>query len=439
LARAIRIGMIGCGVVGTGILRLLADHGEPLGRRLGAPIEVAKIVVRDLERERDPVVPRDRLVDDWRAVVEDPSIDVIVEVIGGLEPAGSIVRAALERGKHVVTANKALLAEAGDELLEMAEARKVDLYFEAAVAGGIPIIRVLREGLASDRIVALRGIVNGTSNYILSRMSSEGLDFDVALKEAQEAGYAEADPTLDISGGDACHKLSILATMAYGAKVHPHHVHTEGITTISAVDMHFAERFGFVIKPIASARPVEGGALELRVHPALVPASSVLASIGGALNAVYLEGAMLGPSLLSGAGAGALPTAMSAVSDLVDVGRNLLVGAHGRVPSRAYRGESLRPVVVEDIGKHRCRFYLRFEVVDRPGVLASIAGVLGAHGVSIEQMIQQGGGGAGESLACLVMLTHECLEAQMGAALDEIRESCAHVVETPQRIRIETL
>lgn len=437
MARKIRIGLVGCGVVGTGILRLLEDNAATIEGRLGAPIEVVGIVAGNPDKARDSIVPTELLTFDWRAVVENPDVDIVVEVMGGLDPAGAIVRGALEHGKHVVTANKALLAEAGDELLEMADERGADLYFEAAVAGGIPIIRVLREGLSSDRIVALLGIVNGTSNYILSRMQSEGIDFDVALAAAQEAGYAEADPTLDVGGGDAAHKLTILATMAYGVKIHPRQIFTEGIDRVGAVDMQFAERFGYVVKPLAVARPNDDGTLDVRVHPALVDEKSVLASVGGALNAVFLEGAMLGPSLLSGLGAGALPTAMSVVSDIVDVGRNLLTDAHGRVPSRSFRGESLRDVEVQDIGRHRARYYLRFTVKDRPGVLARIAGVLGAFDVSIEQMIQEGGGGGNdEERVTVVILTHHAREKDVQGALREI-DALSHVVEATRLLRVE--
>jgi len=441
LARApgpaqIRVGLLGCGVVGEGILRLLRDNATLIERRLGGSIEVRGIAASRRDKPRDAVVPKSLLSYDAMQIITDPSVDVIVEVVGGIEPAGTLVRAAIDRGKHVVTANKALLAEQGDELMELAEKRGVDLYFEAAVGGGIPIIRVLREALASDRVVRLHGIVNGTSNYILSRMRDAGLDFDVALREAQAAGYAEADPTLDISGGDAAHKLTILATLAFGARVTPAQVATEGIERVAAIDMQHAERFGYVIKPLAIARTVESGALDLRVHPALVDRKSVLASISGALNAVYLEGAMLGPCLLSGLGAGALPTAMSVVSDIVDVGRNLLVRAHGRVPSRAFHGDHLAQRPVQDIGDLRTRYYLRFTVRDHPGVLARIAGVLGAFDVSIEQMVQEGRGGTGDVPVNVVMVTHHALERNVRSALLEM-QALHHVVEPPRALRIE--
>ena len=416
----VRIGLVGCGVVGTGILRLLRDNAETIEARLGAPIEVVGIAVRDPSKVRDPLVPPELVCSDPMAIATHDDVDVVVEVMGGLAMAGDVVREALERGKHVVTANKALIAEQGDELLQMAEERRVDLYFEAAVAGGIPIIRVLREALASDRIVALKGIVNGTSNYILSRMASEGMDFADALAEAQAAGYAEADPTLDINGGDARHKLAILATLAFGAKVDVESIPMEGIDVVSALDIAFAARFGYVIKPLAIGRPGPDGSLDLRVHPALVPRGSVLASIHGALNAVHLRGAMLGPSLMSGPGAGALPTAMSVVSDIVDVGRNLLTGAHARVPSRSFRGSTLRHRALQPAASQRGRFYLRFDVHDRTGVLGKIANVLGGFDVSIEQMVQEGGRDAGLPHATLVMLTHEASLGDVRGALEEI-------------------
>tara|TARA_B100001750_G_scaffold167984_1_gene136430 strand:- start:2672 stop:3991 length:1320 start_codon:yes stop_codon:yes gene_type:complete len=432
----VRIGLAGCGVVGTGILQLLRDNADTIGARLGAPIEVVGIAVRDPSKVRDPLVPADLLVDDPMTMARHEDVDVVVEVMGGLDPAGAVVRTALEGGKHVVTANKALIAEAGEELLELAEERRVDLYFEAAVAGGIPIIRTLREALASDRIVALSGIVNGTSNYILSRMTSEGLDFGEALAEAQAAGYAEADPTLDINGGDARHKLAILATLAFGARVDVQAIPMEGIDVVSALDIAFAQRFGYVIKPLAIGRPTEDGSLDLRVHPALVPESSVLASIHGALNAVHIRGAMMGPALMSGPGAGALPTAMSVVSDIVDVGRNLLSGAHARVPSRAFRASTLQALPLRKPSEHRGRFYLRFDVHDRMGVLGRIANVLGGFGVSIEQMVQEGGRSAESPHATLVMLTHDALAGDVRGALEEI-DRLRHTTGPSRALRIE--
>ncbi len=432
----VRIGLVGCGVVGTGILRLLRDNAETIEARLGAPIEVVGIAVRDPSKLRDPLVPAELVGTDPMALATQDDVDVVVEVMGGLDPAGAVVKQALEKGKHVVTANKALIAEEGETLLEMAESGRVDLYFEAAVAGGIPIIRVLREALASDRIVALSGIVNGTSNYILSRMTSAGLDFADALAEAQAKGYAEADPTLDINGGDARHKLAILATLAFGARVDVHAIPMEGIDTVSALDIAFASRFGYVIKPLAIGRPTAEGELDLRVHPALIPESSVLASIHGALNAVHIEGAMLGPSLMSGPGAGALPTAMSVVSDIVDVGRNLITGAHARVPSRSFRGSTLQALPLASPKSHRGRFYLRFDVHDRTGVLGKIANVLGGFDVSIEQMVQEGGQSEGNPHATLVMLTHVASAGDIHGALEEI-DRLQYTTGRSRALRIE--
>lgn len=434
-AREIRVGLIGCGVVGQGIMQLLSTHASSIEARLGVPIVVRKIVARDPERERGPYVPRELLSFDPQDVIGDPDIDIVVEVMGGVDNASTHVRAALESGKSVVTANKALLAEQGHELASLAEKKGVDLYFEAAVAGGVPIIRVLREALSSDRIVALRGIVNGTSNYILTRMQQAQMDFGDALKEAQAAGYAEADPTLDVGGGDAAHKLNILATLAFGAHVRPAQITTEGIDTVSALDIQFAQRFGYVIKPLAIARSLDNGMLDLRVHPALVHKSSVLASIQGALNAIYIQGAAVGPVLLSGPGAGALPTAVSVVADIVDVGRNLRTQAAGRVPQRAFQTASLREVEVQDIGQHRCRFYLRFSVLDRSGVLGGITGFLGKHNVSIEQMVQEGRSTT-DAPVSVVILTHPAREGDVRAALKDI-DGLDIVAQPTRSLRID--
>jgi homoserine dehydrogenase len=432
--RNIRIGMIGCGVVGQGILRLLKENAPSLEGRLGGAIEVRRIAARDPSKERGPYVPMELLTDDPLAVVADPDVDIVVEVMGGVDPADSYIRRAIESGKSVVTANKALLATHGHELIELAEAKGVDLYFEAAVAGGVPVIRVLREAFASDRITAVRGIINGTSNYILSRMTESGIDFAPALKEAQEKGYAEADPTLDVGGGDAAHKLNILATLAYGVRLKLGQVATSGIDQVNAIDILFASRFGYVIKPLAVARALSDGTLDLRVHPALVSKKSVLASVNGALNAVYIEGAAVGPCLLSGLGAGALPTAVSVVSDIVDVGRNLRSVAVGRVPQRAFRTERMTVPRVQAPADHRCRFYLRFAVQDRSGVLGKLATSLGTHQVSIEQMVQEGH--QSSIPVSVVVLTHPAREGDVRDALAEI-DRLDVVAEPTRLLRIE--
>lgn len=434
-ARVIRIGMLGCGTVGRGVLELLARRGDAIASRLGARLEVARVFVRSPDKLRG-VVADAVLSSSAEAVIDDPAIDVVVELAGGLEPAGAWARRAIAAGKAVVTANKALIAAQGAALLAEAEERGTDLYFEGSVAGGIPILRTLREALASDRVLSLVGIVNGTSNYILSRMSDEGMDFAAALAEAQRQGFAEADPTLDVGGGDAAHKLTILATLAFGARVDAQSVHTEGITRIGPLDVAFARRFGFVVKSLAIAKDL-GHALDLRVHPALVPARHVLASVSGALNAVWIEGEALGPCLLSGKGAGGLPTAVSVVSDVIDVARNLQARASGRVPQFATRGKDLAARAVLPAGEVVCRFFLRMTVQDRPGVLARIAGALGAHDVSIEQMVQEGRGDV-ERPVQLVILTHAARERDVANALREI--DALTVVAAPTcLIRIEAL
>ncbi|MDD9941502.1 MAG: homoserine dehydrogenase [Myxococcales bacterium] len=427
----IRIGLIGCGVVGQGIMRLLHEHADSIEARLGSPIEVRRIVARNPTRDRGPYVDRKWVTVDADAVLADPDIDIIVEVMGGIDPADGYIRRAMEHGKSVVTANKALIADRGHELFELAATRGVDLYFEAAVAGGVPVIRVLREALTSDRVVALKGIINGTSNYILSRMEEQaGLSFADALAEAQSRGYAEADPTLDVGGGDACHKLAILATLAFGKKVGIEQVATEGIERVSAVDMAFAKRFGFTVKPLAIGRALDDGRLDLRVHPALIGSRQVLASIGGALNAIYIDGAAVGPSMLSGLGAGALPTAVSVVSDIVDVGRNLRSEARGRVQHTARGAE---PALVQDLSDHECRFFLRFSVRDESGVLGRLAGLLGDEHVSIEQMVQEG---QGDRPTAVVMLTHPAGEGGVRRAVERI-DALPEVVEPTHVLRIE--
>jgi homoserine dehydrogenase len=432
----VRIGLLGCGVVGEGTLQLLRDNAASLARRLGTPIEVRRVVARDRIKPRTTALASGQLSFDPADVLDDPDVDVVVELMGGLEPAGEYVRTAIERGKSVVTANKFLLAERGHELFALAEERGVDLYFEAAVCGGVPVIRVLREALASDTVVSLRGIVNGTSNYILSRMTAEQVGYEVALKGAQAAGYAEADPSLDVNGGDASHKLAILSTLAFGARIRMEQITREGIEGISAVDVRFADRFGYVIKLLATGRSLPGGALDLRVHPAMIRKQSVLASIGGALNAVILEGERLGPCMLSGYGAGAMPTAMSVVSDVVDVGRNILTGARGRVPQRAVRSELLAERDVQPASDHVGAYYLRFSVLDRPDILARIAGVLGAFSISVSELVQDGRAPGSSEPVQLVVITHACREGDVRGALREI-DRLSGIARPTSAIRIE--
>ncbi len=424
MSKKIRIGMAGCGVVGGGVIELLSRNAALIERRLGTVPEVTRIAVRHPDRVRNlPGAARPAtFVSDPLALVDDPDVDLVVEVMGGMEPAGTLLRRSLEAGKPVVTANKALLAEQGTALLDLAEQRHTDLYFEAAVAGGIPIIRVLREGLAADRVLRLRGIINGTSNYILSRMSREGMSFAEALSAAQAAGFAEADPTLDVEGGDAAHKLAILASLAFGVHVDLTRIPTVGITDISAGDHDIAQAFGYVIKHLARAAISDSGQLELSVEPMLVAKDSGLASIHGAMNAIELESLGLGRSLLAGPGAGSLPTAMSVVSDVIDISRNLRAGAQGRVPPRGHPLGTLKAASIARRDETWARTYLRFEVEDRPGVLGFLATRLGDESVSIERMVQRRGAGDPDHRASVVMLTHRSNLGAVARALRAIGE-----------------
>jgi homoserine dehydrogenase len=429
----IRVGLLGCGTVGGGVIQLLRANAAYLEARVGAPLDVVRVLVRDPDKERVPELDRARLTTDPEAILGDASLDVVVEVMGGVDPARGHLTRAIEAGKQIVTANKMLLAIHGGELLERAKKRGVDLAFEGAVGGGIPVIRVLRDALASDTIASLSGIVNGTSNYILTRMRQDGLSFEDALKEAQAKGYAEADPGLDVDGGDAAHKLVVLAMLAFGARLDGVQIPTEGIRGVEPVDHEFAERFGYVVKHLAIAKDKGGGgaaALELRVHPALVAKDAPLANINGVLNAIAIEGRALGPCLLSGRGAGDLPTAVSVVADVVDVAIAKKSGVSGQ-STRAIR---LAPRAVAPLADVESRYYFRFSVFDRPGVLARITGALGERGVSIEQLVQQGRGSADVPVD-VVMMTHESKESAVQAALNAIGAS-DYVAKPPRMMRV---
>ena len=394
------------------MIQLLGDNAEYLASRVGAKLEVAWVLVRDADKERVPELDRARLTTDAEKVLGDESVDVFVEVMGGVDPTLRYVERALDTGRQVVTANKMLLALHGPALVDRAVKRGVDLAFEASVGGGIPIIRVLREALASDWVTRLEGIVNGTCNFMLTRMRQDGLTFEAALDEAQKKGYAEADPGLDVDGHDAAHKLVVLAMLAFGARVDHARVPTEGIRAIEPIDHRFSDRFGFAIKHLAVGRDHDHE-IELRVHPALVPKDTILANVSGVLNAISVEGRALGPCLLSGRGAGDMPTAVSVVADVLDVARARLEGAAGLMT----RGIQLSERKLRAQGDVESRYYLRFQVLDRPGVLARIAGALGERRVSIEQMIQEGGGGASGEAVQVVILTHNALERDLSDAL----------------------
>ena len=428
--KKVALGLLGCGTVGGGVIQLLHQNAEYLAERVGAPLEVKRVLVRDPAKERVPELERRVVTTDPEVVLGDASIDVFVEVMGGEEPARGYVQRAIDSGRGVVTANKMLLALHGPALVDRAVARGVDLAFEGSVGGGIPVIRVLREALASDWVTSLRGIVNGTCNYILTRMQKDGKSFEDALREAQERGYAEADPTLDVDGHDAAHKLVVLAMLAFGARVDHARVPTEGIRAIEPIDHAFAQRFGFVIKHLAIGRD-RGDAVELRVHPALVPQDQAIANVNGVLNAIALEGKALGPCLLSGRGAGDMPTAVSVVADVLDVARARLNGAQGLMT----RGIQLSERAVAQLDDVETAYYLRFEVFDRPGVLARITGALGDARVSIQEMVQQGGGDASGAPVQVVMLTHVAKERDLRAALAAIA-GAEFIARPPHVLRV---
>jgi len=413
----IHVGIIGCGTVGSGVARLLVERAEMFSRRLGVPLRLRKVAevngarIRALGWERELFTSRDA------DVLEDPAIDIVVEVIGGVDPARDLVLAAIERGKHVVTANKALLALHGNEIFAAAAQAGVEIAFEASVCGGIPIILTLRQGLAANRIQELLGILNGTTNYILTQMSQHNLPYNQALAEAQAHGFAEADPTLDVEGVDAAHKLAILTALAYGAQIDFDAVSVSGISTIEPLDLQLAREFGYTIKLLAITRQ-DNDRLEARVHPTLIPRDHMLAGVSGAMNAVYITGDAVGPLLLSGVGAGMMPTASAVVSDILDVTRNLALGIKRRVPPLGSEAALTSHRLVKPLDDVVTNYYFRFAALDRPGVLSQIAGALGNYNISIAAVIQKGREVKGA--VPIVMITHEAQEANVKRALAEI-------------------
>jgi homoserine dehydrogenase len=426
MTRTIGVALLGLGNVGGGVVKLLEENAAAIAARLGAQLAIREVVVRDPDKAKRVVeVARAMLTTDLERAIARTDVDIVCELIGGTTLARDVVLRAIAAGKHIVTANKALLAEHGTEIFAAAARANVDVFYEAAVCGGVPIIRVLREGLASDRVESLHGIVNGTSNYILSTMTETRRPFGEILREAQALGYAEADPTLDVGGGDAAHKLAILIGLCFG-RIDVGAIFTDGIDVVEAIDVAYAAKFGYVIKPLAIARDHGGGAVEARVHPTLIPNHWLLADVAGAKNAVYVQSYALGPSLYYGAGAGMLPTAMSVISDMIEIGRNMFARAAGAGRPVVGAGPACRVVPIEDIRTH---YYLRFAVNDEPGVLGRLMTVLGAHGVSIAQVVQDEGQGAP---VAVVVLTHEAREGDVRAALVEIDR--LPVVRAPTRV-----
>ena len=432
---SIKVGLLGLGVVGGGTWKVLCRNALEIARRAGQTIEVTRIAVRDIEKARALVGTSIKVDTDPYGLVRDPSIDIVVELMGGDTLARELVLEAIAQGKHVVTANKALLAKHGTEIFAAASAKGVVVAFEAAVAGGIPIIKAIREGLTANRIEWVAGIINGTTNFILSEMRSRGLPFAAVLAEAQKLGYAEADPTFDIEGVDAAHKLTLLASLAFGIPVQFERAYIEGISKLSAEDIKLAERLGYRIKllGITKRRP-EG--IELRVHPALVPAKSMLANVEGAMNAVLVRGDAVGQTLYYGKGAGEEPTASAVVADLVDVTRLLTADPEHRVPHLAFQPDSMSDTPILAIDDVITSYYLRLTVADRPGVLADIARVFSNSGISIGSMIQQPSDV--DASADLVFLTHEAVERNVNVAIAQI-EALPFVRSKVTRLRMESL
>jgi homoserine dehydrogenase len=428
--RVLRVGMLGCGTVGAAVVRLLESHRDDIERRAGCRLEVRKVAVRDPARARDVPLPPSAFVDDPIAVVEDPDVEIVCELIGGLEPAGALVLAAFDRDKPVVTANKELLATRGRELFDASDAKGLDLYFEAAVGGGIPLIRPLKESLTGERLRRVMGIVNGTTNFILTKMSEEGRGFADVLADAKRLGYAEADSSADVDGHDAAAKCAILASIAFNARVVASDVFREGIAGVTIEDIEFARRLGYVVKllAIAEMEPAEDGdeRIAVRVHPAMIPAAHPLASVRDAYNAVFVEGPNVGELMFYGRGAGGEPTATAVVGDLVSVARNLLAGARG-VGCTCFHERTIRPIE-EMTGQ----YYILLRVEDRPGVLAEIASVFGESDVSIKSVWQEG---SGED-AQLVFITHRAREGPFQVAVAALRGLPA-VVEVRSVLRVE--
>ena len=428
--RVLRVGMLGCGTVGAAVVRLLESHRDDIERRAGCRLEVRKVAVRDPATARDVPLPTSAFVDDPIAVVEDPDVDIVCELIGGLEPAGALVLAAFDRDKPVVTANKELLATRGRELFDASDAKGLDLYFEAAVGGGIPLIRPLKESLTGERLRRVMGIVNGTTNFILTKMSEEGRGFADVLADAKRLGYAEADSSADVDGHDAAAKCAILASIAFNARVVASDVFREGIAGVTIEDIEFARRLGYVVKllAIAEMEPGEDGdeRIAVRVHPAMIPAAHPLASVRDAYNAVFVEGPNVGELMFYGRGAGGEPTATAVVGDLVSVARNLLAGARG-VGCTCFHERTIRPME-EMTGQ----YYILLRVEDRPGVLAEIASVFGESDVSIKSVWQEG---SGED-AQLVFITHRAREGPFQEAVAALRGLPA-VVEVRSVLRVE--
>lgn len=429
----INVGLLGFGTIGTGVVRVFQKNADLLQQRLGAPVHLVKVVDLDITTDRGVILEEDILTTQVDEVIDNPDIDLVIELIGGYEPAKTFILKAIANGKHIVTANKALMAIHGQEIIAAAEKAGVTVMFEAAVGGGIPVISPIKENLAANRFSSVLGILNGTCNYILTKMTDLGSDFASVLKEAQQLGYAEADPTFDIEGVDTAHKIALLSALCFGTRVDFSQVYIEGISNIDAVDIQFARQMGYKIKLLAIGKN-HGDQIEVRVHPTMIPASDQLAEVDGAFNAVRLTGDFVGPTLLYGSGAGMDATASAVMGDVMAISRDLLSGARLRVPIMGCTEKSVQSLPIRPMSEIISHYYLHFKSVDQPGVLAKIAGCLGDHHISIQSMIQPEGHEA--DCVPIVLMTHAAKEADVIQALKEI-EAFDITCQQPRLIRVE--
>lgn len=434
--KPIQVGLLGIGTVGSGTFNVLQRNQEEIQRRAGRGIRITMVADLDTARAKGIVGDAAQVVSDARQVIANPEIDIVVELIGGYGIARTLVMEAIAAGKHVVTANKALLAVHGSEIFAAAREKGVVVAFEAAVAGGIPIIKALREGLTANRIEWIAGIINGTTNFILSEMRAKGLDFGVVLKEAQRLGYAESDPTFDIEGVDAAHKATIMSAIAFGIPVQFDKAHVEGITKLQAADIRYAEQLGYRIKLLGITKRREQG-IELRVHPTLIPSTRLIANVEGAMNAVVVHGDAVGTTLYYGKGAGAEPTASAVIADLVDITRLHTADPNHRVPYLAFQPGAMQDTPILPMAEVVTSFYLRLQVADQAGVLARITGILAEHGISIDALLQRESA-EGEAQTDVIILTHDTLEGEMNKAIAQM-QALPTVLAPIVRIRKEEL
>ncbi|MBF0200483.1 MAG: homoserine dehydrogenase [Desulfamplus sp.] len=431
--KEINVGIMGCGVVGTGVAKLLMENADLLESRIGLRLNLKYVADIDTATDRGIIFDKGVFIPDANTIIDDPDIHIVAELIGGKTAAGELTLRALDKGKHVVTANKALIASSGGAIFRKAAEKGLDFAFEASVGGCMPVIKTIRESLAGNRIYAMKGILNGTCNYILTKISKEGCTFETALGEAQHKGYAEADPFLDVEGHDSAHKLAILISLAYGMEMNLEDIHVEGITGITPMDIRYAGEFGFKIKLLAITKN-HGDRVEARVHPAMIPEQNPLSHVNGSMNALTINGDAAGTTMLYGAGAGMMPTASAVVGDIADIARNIMTGSRMRVPILGSPEKNIKKIPIIPVTEISTGYYIRLEAADHPGVLSRISGILGDRGISIKSVHQKGRRSNGT--VPVVMITHMALEKEVQRALDEIASLDA-IPEKPVLIRIE--